>query len=148
MFFCLLFQMAGAYDTEQQRMIDRIKCITFREARDAGATFINRQWIADKIHRTTRFVSEWWDKSCDQCFADYSNAGPKLKLSRADQDIIREASGRQRKSSSVVAKEIAEKQKEYVTRQTINNYRRREGLKPFHVISRPLKSETHISDRL
>jgi hypothetical protein len=140
--------MAGAYDTEQQRMIDRIKCITFREARDAGATFINRQWIADKIHRTTRFVSEWWEKSCDQCFADYSNAGPKLKLSRAAQDIIREASGRQRKSSSVVAKEIAEKQKEYVTRQTVDNYRRREGLKPFHVISRPLKSETHISDRL
>ncbi|CAF1338236.1 unnamed protein product [Rotaria sp. Silwood1] len=140
--------MAGAYDTEQQRMIDRIKCITFREARDAGATFINRQWIADKIHRTTRFVTEWWEKSCDQCFADYSNAGPKLKLSRAAQDIIREASGHQRKSGSVVAKEIAKKQKEYVTRQTVNNYRRREGLKPFHVISRPLKSETHISDRL
>ena len=45
--------MAGAYDTEQDRMIDRIKCIDFREARDAGAIFINRQWIANKIHRTT-----------------------------------------------------------------------------------------------
>ncbi|CAF4581801.1 unnamed protein product [Rotaria sp. Silwood2] len=84
--------MAGTYDSEQQRMIDRIKCIVFHEARDAGATFINRQWIADKIHRTTRFVSEWWEKSYDQCFADYSNAGPKLKLSQAAQDIIREAS--------------------------------------------------------
>jgi hypothetical protein len=143
-----LFQMAGTYDSEQQRMIDRIKCIAFREACDAGATFINRQWIADKIHRTTRFVSECWEKSYDQCFADYSNAGPKLKLSQAAQDIIREASGRQRKSGSVVAKEIAEKQKEYVTRQTVNNYRHREGLKPFHVIPKPLKSETHISDRL
>ena len=39
--------MAGTYDTEQQRMIDRIKCIVFREAHDAGAIFINRQWIAD-----------------------------------------------------------------------------------------------------
>ncbi|CAF2600198.1 unnamed protein product [Rotaria sp. Silwood2] len=110
-------------------MIDRIKSIVFREARDAGATFINRQWIVDKIHRTTRFVSEWWKKSYDQCFADYSNADPKLKLSQAGQDIIREAS-------------------EYVTRRTINDYRHREGLKPFHVISKPLKSETHISDRL
>ena len=91
--------MAGAYDTEQQRMIDRIKCITFREVCDAGATFINRQWIADKIHRTTRFVTEWWEKSCDQCFADYSNAGLKLKLTIAAQDIIREACGRQRKSA-------------------------------------------------
>jgi len=32
--------MAGTYDTEEQRIIDRIKCIAFREARDAGATFI------------------------------------------------------------------------------------------------------------
>ncbi|CAF1095663.1 unnamed protein product [Adineta ricciae] len=66
-------------------------------------------------------LNKWWEKSCDQCFADYSNAGPKLKLTTAAQDIIREASGRQRKSGSVVAKEIAQK---------------------------PLKSETHISDRL
>ncbi|CAF2061395.1 unnamed protein product [Rotaria magnacalcarata] len=63
----------------------------------------------------------------------------KLKLSEASQDIIRKASGQQRKSCSVVTKKIAEKQKEYVTRRRI---------KPFHVISKPLKSETHISDRL
>ncbi|CAF4470508.1 unnamed protein product [Rotaria sp. Silwood2] len=83
--------------------------LAFREARDAGATFINRQWIANKIHRTTRFVSDWWEKSYDQCFADYSNVGAKLKLSEAGQDIIRKASGQQRKSCSVVTKEIAEK---------------------------------------
>ena len=64
--------MAGTYDTEQQRMIDRIKCITFREAHDAGAIFINRQWIANKTRRITRFVSQWWEKSYSQCFADYS----------------------------------------------------------------------------
>ncbi|CAF3865513.1 unnamed protein product [Rotaria sp. Silwood1] len=140
--------MTGTYDTEEQRIIDRIKCIAFREARDAGATFINRQWVAEKVHRSVRFVTDWWEKSYDQCFADYSNAGPKLKLSQASQDIIRKASGRQGKSCSVVAKEIAQKQKEYITRQTIYNYRHREGLKPFHVIPKPLKSETHISDRL
>lgn len=50
--------MAGTDDNEQQRMIDRIKCIDIREARDADAAFINRQWIADKIHRTTRFVTD------------------------------------------------------------------------------------------
>ncbi|CAF3965777.1 unnamed protein product [Rotaria sp. Silwood1] len=108
-------------------MVDRIKCIAFREARDAGATFINRQWMADKIHRTTRFVSNWWKKSYGQCFADYSNVGTKLKLSEAGQDIIRKASDQQRRSSSVVRKEIAEKQKEYVTQRTVNNYRHREG---------------------
>jgi hypothetical protein len=62
--------------------------------------------------------------------------------------MIRKANGQQRKRCSVVTKEIAEKQKEYVTRRKVNNYRYREGLKPFHVISKPLKSETHISDRL
>lgn len=75
--------MAGAYDTEQQRIIDRIRYIAFREGRDAGATFINRQWVAEKVHRTTRFVTQWWEKTYDQCFADYSNFGRKLKLSQA-----------------------------------------------------------------
>ena len=143
-----LFKMAGTYDTEEQRIIDRIKCIAFCEARDAGAAFINRRWISEKVHRSIRFVADWWEKSYDQCFADYSNTGPKLKLSQASQDIILKASGQQRKSCSVVTKEIAEKQNEYVTRRTINNYRHREGLKPFHVIPKPLKAETHMSDRL
>ena len=30
--------------------IDRIRKIAFREARDAGATFISRSWIADKLN--------------------------------------------------------------------------------------------------
>ncbi|CAF1513325.1 unnamed protein product [Adineta ricciae] len=76
--------MAGTYDTEEQRIIDRIRCIAFRQAQDAGATFINRNWIAEKIHRPVRFITDWWQKPYDdQCFADYSNAGPKLKLSQA-----------------------------------------------------------------
>ncbi|CAF2938750.1 unnamed protein product [Rotaria sp. Silwood2] len=140
--------MAGTYDTEQQTIIDRIKCIAFREARDACATFINRKWITNKIHCTIRLVIEWWENSYDQCFTHYSNTGSKLKLSKASHDIIRKASGRQGKSCSVVVKEIAEKQKETAVRRTINNYRHREGLKPLRVIPKSLKSETHISDRL
>ena len=80
--------MAGTYDSEQQRIFDRIKCIAFREARDGGATFINRQWIAEKIRRSTRFVTEWWERSYDDCFADYSECGRKLKLSDASQNLI------------------------------------------------------------
>ena len=90
-----------------------------------------KQWIADKIHRTTRFVSECWEKSYSQCFADYSNVGAKPKLSETSRDIIRQANGQQRKSGPVVAKDIAEKQKEYVTGRTVNNYRHREGIKHF-----------------
>ncbi|CAF1268087.1 unnamed protein product [Rotaria sp. Silwood1] len=140
--------MAGTYDNEEQRMVDRIKCIAFREARDEGAAFINRQWIAQKIHRTTRFVTEWWDKSYDECFAGYSKSGRKLKLSEASRNIILNASGKQGKRSYIVAKEIAEKQNECGVRKTINNYRSGERQKPFHVIPKPLKTETHISNRL
>ena len=134
--------------SKSREFSDRIRCITFREARDAGATFSDRNWIAEKVHRSIRFITDWWQKSYDQCFADYSNAGRKLKLSRASQEIILEASGRPKKSYSMVAKEIAEKRKEYVVSRTINNNRHREGLKPFHVIPKPLKTDTHISDRL
>ncbi|CAF1396177.1 unnamed protein product [Rotaria sordida] len=80
--------MAGTYDSEEERIIDRIKSIAFREARDAGATFINRQWVAGKVHRPVQSVTDWWKKPYDQCFADYSNGGRKLKLSQASQDII------------------------------------------------------------
>ncbi|CAF4614648.1 unnamed protein product, partial [Rotaria sp. Silwood2] len=50
--------MAGTYDTEEQRIIDRIKCIVFREARDAGAPFTNRHWVAKKVHRSVQFVTD------------------------------------------------------------------------------------------
>ncbi|CAF4494636.1 unnamed protein product, partial [Rotaria sp. Silwood2] len=43
--------MAGTYDIEEKRIIDRIKCIAFREARDAGATFLGRHWVAKKVHQ-------------------------------------------------------------------------------------------------
>ncbi|CAF3927325.1 unnamed protein product [Rotaria sp. Silwood1] len=85
--------MAGTCDTEEQRIIDGIKCIAFREARNAGATFTNRHWVANKVHRSVQFVTDWWEKPYDQCFADYSNAGRKLKLSQASQDIILKDSG-------------------------------------------------------
>ena len=36
-------KMAGAYDTEQQRITDQVRCTTFREARGVRASFINRE---------------------------------------------------------------------------------------------------------
>ncbi len=39
------------YDTEEQRFVDRIRCITYREIRGemiaaTGDSFITRQWIS------------------------------------------------------------------------------------------------------
>ncbi len=50
--------MTDTNDIEEQRIIDRIMCIAFREARDASATFINRHWVAKKVHRSVQFVTD------------------------------------------------------------------------------------------
>ncbi len=39
-------------DTDEQRFIDRIKCIAFREAKESGAEFITKKWIANKLKRS------------------------------------------------------------------------------------------------
>jgi hypothetical protein len=47
-----------------------------------------------------------------------------------------------------VAQEILQLRGKRVDQRTVGRYRAREGLKPFHVISRPLKTKTHVADRL
>jgi len=63
--------MAGTYDSENQRIIDRIKCIAFREASDAGATLITRKRIANKLHRSENWVRRHWNNSPEECFAEF-----------------------------------------------------------------------------
>ena len=41
--------MAGEVDCERSRIADRIKAIAFREANIAGASSINREWVAIKL---------------------------------------------------------------------------------------------------
>ena len=43
-------------DSEEARWIDRIREITFREAKQAGASLISRSWVAKKINRSEDFV--------------------------------------------------------------------------------------------
>ena len=73
--------MAGCYDSEQQRIIDRIKCVAYREARDAVAAFIDRKWIAQKLHRSVRWVTDNWLKTINECWTDFG-AGRPLVLSQ------------------------------------------------------------------
>ncbi len=52
--------MAGKIDdTENQRVIDRIKCIAFRETKDAGADFLSRRSGSEKTQRRKNFAQEW-----------------------------------------------------------------------------------------
>ena len=59
--------MALMYDTEQQRYIDRIKAVAWREAKEAGATIITRKWIAVRLKRSEKWVRKHWKKTTDEC---------------------------------------------------------------------------------
>jgi transposase len=140
--------MAGTYDNEQKRIIDRIKCITLLEAKGAGAEFINGKWISEKLGRSIAWVGQWWNRIADECFVDYDHTSRPLKMSQESQAIVLRASHKQRKSRNAVAREILEFRGKRVSEATVRRLRHREGLKPFHVIARPLKTETSIEDRL
>lgn len=139
--------MAGTYDSEKQRIIDRIKCIAFKEARDASATFITQKWIAKQLHRSERWVRDTWNKSEEECFTEFG-VGRPLQLSQESRQIILSASHKQRKGNRKVAQEILQMRGKRVSHVTVGAYRHREDLKAFHVIAKPLKTQTHVEDRL
>ena len=135
------------YDSEQQRVVDRIRANAFREAMEGGAAFINRKWIANKLHRSERWVTDNWKKGYDDCYAHFSGGRPE-KLSQESKDIINENSEKRRRSNSSVAKQIFQVRGKNVTSKTVGNYRARSGFKPFHVIPKPMKTALNIEDRL
>jgi hypothetical protein len=139
--------MGGRGDWENEGMIDRIMCIAFRIARDAGATFINRKWIADRLHRHPNWVTDNWNKDPEQCFTEFG-AGRPLQLSQESRQVIAAGSHKQRKGNRKIAQEILQTRGKRVNRSTVGGYRQREGLKAFHVIARPLKTQTHMEDRM
>ena len=62
-------------DTEEKRLIDRIRAITFKEAKDNGAHFITRKWVAEKIGRSEEFVKLNWTKDPYDCKMKKENIG-------------------------------------------------------------------------
>ena len=79
-------------DDEEQHVIDRIRANAYREAMEEGATFINRKWIAQKLHRTERWVTDNWEKGYSHCFTKFGDGRP-TKLSEESKNIITENSG-------------------------------------------------------
>lgn len=134
-------------DSEKQRAIDRIRANAYREVMEEGATFINRKWIAYRLHRSDRWVTDNWKKGYDDCDSEFAGGRPN-KLSEEGKSIVMENSGKRQRSCKKVAKEIFDKCGEVVSRSTIQRYRVKQGLKAFHVISKPMKSATNIEDRL
>ena len=71
---------------------------------------------------------------------------PKI-LSQESKSIIASASGIGDSSSRKVSREMLGKEGEHVSGGTARRKHQRQGLKPFHVITKPLKTNAHIDDQ-
>ena len=49
-------------DSEEARYADRIKAVAWKIAKDEGATFITLNWVAKKLDRSPRLVTDNWNK--------------------------------------------------------------------------------------
>jgi transposase len=132
--------MAGVLnDSEEQRFLDRIHCITYREIRDemiarTGDSFITRRWISEKLRRSERWVQEHWNKTTEECYTQFGSGRPEI-LSQDSKDIITSASGIKNSSCRKVTREIFRRTGQRVSHMTVYRERYRQGLKPFHVIA-------------
>lgn len=144
--------MAGVlHDSEEQRIVDRIRCITYREIRDeiiarTGGSFITREWISERLRRSEDWVRRTWNKTIEECYTQFGSGRPQV-LSQESKDIITSASGVRNSGSRRVARDILERTKQRVSHVTVHRERYRQGLKPFHVVAKPLKTNTHIENR-
>ena len=107
------------HDTEEQRFVDRIRCLTYREIRDemiarTGDSFISRQWISEKLRRSEGWVRRAWNKTVEECYTQFGGGRPQV-LSQESKNIIASASGIRSNSSRKVAKEILEKTRQKVS---------------------------------
>ena len=80
-------------DSEKHRQIDRIMNVAFRIARDAGANFINRKWVAEKLGRSVQWVTDHWNKSPQECSTQFGEKRLQ-QLSQENQDIVAELSNK------------------------------------------------------
>ena len=76
------------------------------------------------------------------------SSGPPEKLSQESKNIISESCGKRRRSNANVAQQINECRGKSVNRHLVRRYRLKEGLKAFHAIPKPMKSEVTGENRL
>lgn len=141
--------MAVFGDSEEIRYVDRIRAIAFREARDAGASFITRSWVAAKIKRSERFVSEHWNKDPYDAAMDVSKIGLGGKqLSLESREIVDREVRKKKRSVRDLSKILEEERHKDRPKSTVHDHLRRCGFKPFHVVKKPLKTALAVENRL
>ena len=141
--------MAIVGDNEHLRHVDRIRAIAFREARDAGASFITRAWVAARLKRSERFVSDNWNKDPYETAMDKVNIGlGGRQLSLQSRDIVEREVRKQKRSVRDLSKILEVERGKPRPKSTVHDHLRRSGFKPFHVIKKPLKTALAVKNRL
>jgi hypothetical protein len=136
-------------DNEQVRFIDRIRAITFREARDAGTSFISRTWVAKQIKRSENFVKLNWNRNPYDCAMETANIGlGGRQFSGESRRILVESSGRQRKRVRKMAAVLEEEREKPRNRETVRRELHRLGFKAFHVIKKPMQTALSRENRV
>ncbi len=114
--------MAGVIgDDEEQRVIDRIRANACREAMEEGATFINRKWIAQKLHRSERWVTDNRKKGYEHCFTKFGDGRPE-KLSEESKKIVIENSGKDREAANELRKRSSRSVERALVHQLYNDF--------------------------
>lgn len=143
-----LLKMANVIgDSDEERYVDRIRALAWKEARDAGAQFITQKWVSDKLNRSIEWVRRNWKRS----YADSkrkTGAGRPESLSQGSKDVIIGSSHKRKKGCREMVKEILEKRGRVVSHETVRLFRHSEGQKAWHCIKKPKKTSQNIEDRL
>jgi len=82
------------------------------------------------------------------CFSDFSNCGRPEILSQESKEVIGQSFCHQRGSCRELAKEILARRRKKRSKDTIHRFIRKSGYRPFHVVSKPLKTNLNRDNRL
>lgn len=139
-------------DSENRRYVDRIRAITFKEAKDEGALFITRQWVANRLQRSETFVKDNWNRNPYNCSMEKEHIGKGgTVMNEHEKRICRLSGGTQGNSIRKVTKRIVTARGDearQIHHTTVHRYMKSIKMIPFHVIRKPLKTEQNKEDRL
>ena len=139
----------ATYDSEEARFVDRVRAITFREARDAGATFITRAWVALKINRSESFVAKNWFKNAYEARMNVAPIGLGGRtISDPSKQIIEDNLGKRKRSVRNIAHLLEERRGKKRSHQTVFRELKRMEMKPFKRQAKPMKSDLNRENRL
>ena len=111
-----------------------------------GDCFVSRQWIPQNLCHSEDWVRRNWNKTVGKCSPQLGSGRAQVP-SQESKTSIASATGIRSNSCREFAREILEKTRMQVSCSSVYRERYRQGLKPFHVISKLSKTNTHTEDR-